>query len=264
MLRPRRKLTYPRTLGNSQVRDYSWPCILVLVREWIDESDFGKPDKPGPWQILPKRIDLPDGRSIPVCTVLAPPIAQKNGPAIEPVAWPKATFGGGLPLYVDVQHETHLATIGCLVSDGHTTYALTARHACGEPGTKVSAMLREGLSPIGVSSNKQITRKLFSEVYPALPLRQTWLGARCRTRTSRRCHGLDAKYLRSAAYQGDLRHLRTKSLAAQADRQTRRSDGCGLGTAPRQDQGDVLPLPISRRLRLCVGLSNSAGGRRAR
>jgi hypothetical protein len=62
------------------------------------------------------------------------------------------------------------------MSDGHTTYALTARHACGEPGTEVSAMLREGLSRIGVSSDKQITRKLFSEVYPALPLRQTWLG----------------------------------------------------------------------------------------
>ena len=62
--RPRRKLTYPRTLGNSQVRDYSWPCILVLVRDWIDEFDFfGKPDKPGPWQILPKRIDLP-GRAL--------------------------------------------------------------------------------------------------------------------------------------------------------------------------------------------------------
>jgi hypothetical protein len=34
-VRPRRKLTYPRTLANSEVRDYSWPCILVLVREWI-------------------------------------------------------------------------------------------------------------------------------------------------------------------------------------------------------------------------------------
>ena len=145
--RPRHKPTSWRTFANSHVRDYSWPCILVLVREWVDEADFGKPDKPAPWQIVPKRIDLPDGRSIPVCTVLAPPVAQKNGPAIEPVAWPKATFGGGLPLYVDVQHETHLATIGCLVSDGHTTYALTARHACGEPGTKVSAMLRDGLSP---------------------------------------------------------------------------------------------------------------------
>ena len=69
-----------------------------------------------------------------------------------------------------------MATIGCLMSDGHTVYALTARHVCGEPGTEVSAMLREGLSRIGVSSDKQITRKLFSEVYPALPLRQTWLG----------------------------------------------------------------------------------------
>jgi hypothetical protein len=37
-------------------------------------------------------------------------------------------------------------------------------------------MLRDGLSRIGVSSDKQITRKLFSEVYPALPMRQTWLG----------------------------------------------------------------------------------------
>jgi hypothetical protein len=69
-----------------------------------------------------------------------------------------------------------MATIGCLVSDGHTLYALTARHACGEPGTEVSVMLREGPSRIGVSSNNQITRKLFSDVYPALPLRQTWLG----------------------------------------------------------------------------------------
>ena len=37
-------------------------------------------------------------------------------------------------------------------------------------------MLRGGLSRIGVSSGKQVTRKLISDVYPALPLRQTWLG----------------------------------------------------------------------------------------
>jgi len=173
---PPQKLTYARTFANSQVRDYSWPCILVLVREWVDEEDFGKKNKPAPSQIVPKRLYLPDGRAVPVCTVWAPPVAQDQGPALEPVAWPKATFGGGLPAYVDVQHQTHLATIGCLMSDGHTTYALTARHACGEPGTEVSAVLREGASRIGVSSDKQITRKLFAEVYPALPMRQTWLG----------------------------------------------------------------------------------------
>ncbi len=174
--RPRQKQTYPRTFGNSHVRDYSWPCIIVLVREWVDEADFGGEHKPPPSQIVPKRLYLADGRVVPVCTVWAPPVAQGNGPPLEPVAWPKATFGGGLPLYVDVQNETHLATIGCLMSDGHTTYALTARHACGEPGTEISAMLRGGRSRIGVSSDNQITRKLFSDVYPALPMRQTWLG----------------------------------------------------------------------------------------
>src|SRR6476469_4877108 len=40
------KLKYPRTFGNSHVRQYSWPCILVLVREWIPEADFGKEGGP--------------------------------------------------------------------------------------------------------------------------------------------------------------------------------------------------------------------------
>ena len=26
----------PRTFENSEVRDYSWPCVLVLVHTWID------------------------------------------------------------------------------------------------------------------------------------------------------------------------------------------------------------------------------------
>ncbi len=89
---------------------------------------------------------------------------------------PQAPLGGGLPLQVKIQQDWHFATIGCLVSDGNTTYALTARHACGAPNTPVFAQLRGGLVPIGVSSEKQVTRKLFSEVYPGLPLRQTWLG----------------------------------------------------------------------------------------
>lgn len=173
--KPKHKLSYPRTFANSQVRDYSWPCILVLVREWVEESDFGKSGKPAPWFVVPKRLYLPDGRVVPVCTVLAPPVPHEALPAREPVAWPQATLGGGLPLHVEIQRESHFATIGCLVSDGHTTYALTARHACGEAGTPVSARLREGLTPIGVSSDRQMTRKLFSEVYPALPLRQTWI-----------------------------------------------------------------------------------------
>lgn len=173
---PKHKQTYPRTFGNSQVRDYSWPCIIVLVREWVDESEFGKKGQPAPWLIVPKRLYLPDQRVVPVCTVLAPPIAQDEAPSLEAVMRPQATFGGGLALHVEIQKEHRFATAGCLMSDGHETYALTARHVCGESGTPVSARMRGGLNPIGTSSKKQITREKFSDVYPAFSLRQTWLG----------------------------------------------------------------------------------------
>src|SRR6185503_18702248 len=112
--RPRCKLTFARTFANSQVRDYSWPCILVLVRDWVDESEFGRAGKPKPSEIVPKRLYLPDGRVVPVCTVLAPPLPQQDGVPVEPVTWPQATFGGGLPLHTVVQGAEHVATIGCL------------------------------------------------------------------------------------------------------------------------------------------------------
>lgn len=171
----RDKKTYARRFDNSEVRDYSWPCILVLVREWVDATSFGQQGGPSAWDAVPKRLYLPDGRAVPVCTVEAPPAPQTDTEGRQPVMRPQATFGGGLPVRVEVQHESRFATVGCLVSDGHTTYALTARHACGEEGTQVSVGLRSHVEPVGVSSSLQITRKLFSEVYPALPLRQTWL-----------------------------------------------------------------------------------------
>jgi len=166
----------PRTLFQSHVRSYSWPCVLVFVREWLSENDFGPKGKAKPWQIVPKTLFLPDGRAVPVCTVLAQPVAasQKTGRAA--VSRPTETFGGGLALHVKVQGDERFGTAGCLVTDGHLTYALTARHVCGEPGTPLSAELRQGQEPIGVSSKNQLTRQLFSEVYPAFPMRQTWLG----------------------------------------------------------------------------------------
>ena len=30
----------PRTIENSEVRDYSWPCVLVFVRRWMEPSAF--------------------------------------------------------------------------------------------------------------------------------------------------------------------------------------------------------------------------------
>jgi len=39
-LRPARKVSTERTLANSEVRDYSWPCVLVFVRRWMEPSAF--------------------------------------------------------------------------------------------------------------------------------------------------------------------------------------------------------------------------------
>ncbi|MET4277370.1 MULTISPECIES: hypothetical protein [unclassified Bradyrhizobium] len=166
----------PRTLFQSHVRSYSWPCVLVFVREWFSESDFGPKGKAKPWQVVPKTLFLPDGRAVPVCTVLAQPVAASQKEGRVAVPRPTETFGGGLALHVEVQGEERFGTAGCLVTDGHLTYALTARHVCGAPGTELSAELRQGQQPIGVSAENQLTRQLFSEVYPAFPMRQTWLG----------------------------------------------------------------------------------------
>ncbi len=32
----------PKTLQNSEIRAYSWPCVLVFVSEWIPPGAFGK------------------------------------------------------------------------------------------------------------------------------------------------------------------------------------------------------------------------------
>ena len=39
----------PRTLGNSEVRDYSWPCVLAFVDDWKDDAELkGKTRSRGP------------------------------------------------------------------------------------------------------------------------------------------------------------------------------------------------------------------------
>src|SRR6478609_3961017 len=59
-----------RTFENSEVRDYSWPCILVLVDEWIPADRFGAGEtQESPEELVPRTLYLPDGRTVPVCVV---------------------------------------------------------------------------------------------------------------------------------------------------------------------------------------------------
>lgn len=161
-----RKLTYERTFANSEVRDYSWPCILALVRRWEPEEAFGPAGRHDPAAIVPKTLYLADGRAVPVCVVRVHEVPDRDTPPDSRTVPPGFPLGGGLPITVSVQGAEHQATAGCLVTDGHLTYTLTARHVCGEEGTPVFSRLRSGDVRVGVSTAKQLTRRLFSEVYP--------------------------------------------------------------------------------------------------
>jgi hypothetical protein len=153
----------PRTLANSEVRSYSWPAILVFVSKWVQPGSFTNPE-----DAVPPAVYMPNGQKVPICVVLV----EKNDVRPQGEAnysFPAGTIGGGYPVVCDVQGQEHIASIGCLVTDGHKTYALTNRHVAGAPGAVVSSLLRRNKVAIGTSASLQLGRKLFEEVYPGWP-----------------------------------------------------------------------------------------------
>ncbi len=158
-----------RTIDNSEVRPYSWPCVLVFVEQWVERDQFGNTEgKVLPEEMVPKAIYMPDGRVVPICVVEAPRDEYVGG-EVGNVIFPDNLIGGGFPVLADVQGKEHVASLGCLVTDGHTVYALTNRHVCGGPGEVVYGMLGGQKVRIGRSSRKQLTRRLFEEVYAGWP-----------------------------------------------------------------------------------------------
>ncbi|MBN3755551.1 S1/P1 Nuclease [Paraburkholderia sp. Tr-20389] len=153
-----------RTFGNSEVRPYSWPAVIVLVRDWVDATEFGH-GKVDPDHMVPRTLYMPDGRAVPVCVVAVEPTAPATG-APAAARWPSTYIGGGCPLIADTQGIERTASVGCLVTDGHTTYALTNRHVCGEPGSPVKALLRGAVNEVGIASDRQLTREPFTAVFP--------------------------------------------------------------------------------------------------
>ncbi len=156
--------TDERTLENSEVRPYSWPAILVFVNQWIPPSAFYDGGGYNPDQIVPKTLYLPDGRRIPVCVIKAP--REAVAPPAAPINFPLNNIGGGRPILASVQGQRHVATIACLVRDGHKTYALTNRHVTGETGEVVYTQRQGRIERVGVTAAKQLTRMKFMELYP--------------------------------------------------------------------------------------------------
>lgn len=158
----------PRTLINSEIRPYSWPCILVFVDDWVPVDQFHPSKGYQPDDAVPRALYMPDGRVVPVCVIQAPRDESAPGP-VRNLSFPENLLGGGYPVLVDVQGEQHVASIGCLLTDGHLVYALTNRHVAGEPGTPVYTIAGGRKEVIGKASAKQLSRLPFQDVYADWP-----------------------------------------------------------------------------------------------
>jgi len=162
----------PRTLANSEVRPYSWPAILVFVEHWETPEDM----LDDPSGMVPKTFYLPDGKAVPVCVIEARRETRISS-SIDPTTlnFPRNVISGGFPLMTTVQEDLKIASFGCLVTDGHYTYALTNRHVTGEEGTEISTILDGEEIVAGTSSYLQVGRLPFDEMYPDFAARQTFL-----------------------------------------------------------------------------------------
>jgi hypothetical protein len=157
----------PRTLFNSSVKDWSWPCILVFVKSWMKRSELHKhPDDQS--QLVPSYLYLPDGRVVPTCVVYVDP--HEGAPAVvEPPLFKSDLIGGGFPLQTSTQGKIHRGSIGCLVTDGDTVFALTNRHVVGEPRREIFAGFKNTARRLGTSDPIQLGKRAFSDVYPGWP-----------------------------------------------------------------------------------------------
>ena len=159
-----------RTLENSEARPYSWPSVLVFVSRWEDSKAFAH----RPNDLVPSTLYMPDGRRIPVCVVEAPR-QERTDQTARDIAYPTNNIGPGQPLIARVQERAYVATVTCLVSDGHKVYALTNQHVTGEEGEVVFARVGGGDQRIGVSSSKKLTRLPLTELYPSFAGRDTFV-----------------------------------------------------------------------------------------
>ncbi|HTD99834.1 MAG TPA: hypothetical protein VK668_11145 [Mucilaginibacter sp.] len=153
-----------RTLANSVVTNFSWPCVLVFVAAWEDNAALAATD-----DNVPRSIYLEDGRKIPVCVVEAPQTSEvsKNTDELS-LSYPTNLMGGGFPVKVFSQQVEHFATAGCIVTDGHTYYLLTNKHVSGDEGQEVTSVIGTEPIAIGVSSGRSLGKVSFSELYPRL------------------------------------------------------------------------------------------------
>lgn len=157
-----------RTLVNSAVKPWSRPCVLVFVDEWPDDMEALKRE---PEHFVPRRLYLPDDRVVPTCVVCATAVPTDNR-ALSHDDLDKNMLGGGYPVLSDVQGQTRVGSVGCLVTDGHSVFALTNRHVAGPAGQESYMRYGGEKYRVGESVEPSVRTIAFEEAYPE------WSGAR--------------------------------------------------------------------------------------
>jgi hypothetical protein len=163
--KPRKPKDERRTLFNSEVRPYSWPCVYVFVSSWEYETELAHTD---PSDVVPKALYLPDGRTVPVCVIEArkQPFSKDLHVRMDN-GTPRNVLGPGSPLINnDSQGLSRLGTAGAVVRDGDRYYVLTNRHVAGTPGTRIDALQTHRELAVGTTAGKSLTREDFAAVYP--------------------------------------------------------------------------------------------------
>ena len=160
-----------RTLANSSVQKWSWPCILVFVDAWLRPEEF----RAGSASEVPPFVYLPDGRVIPVCTVLSPPPTPASPRPLSPYEFTSYALAPGYPLRSLVQGAPRFGTAGCLATDGRKTYVMTSRHVSGAPGDIVSATVQGEDQPVGVASTASLATLDLPDVYSSFKATETKL-----------------------------------------------------------------------------------------
>ncbi|MEE9568112.1 MAG: hypothetical protein V3W37_01905 [Candidatus Binatia bacterium] len=165
---PKRQLAYgeslPRTLANTVVRSWSWPCVLLFVDRWYTRTKL----KAQPQRAAPRFLYLPDGRVVPTCVILAPRDLAPE-PPVERLVFTSSRIGGGYTCISDSQGIERIGTIASLVTREGTLYALTNRHVVGLTGQPIHALVKGMREQIGTSSPVHAQTVAFSEVYPMWP-----------------------------------------------------------------------------------------------
>lgn len=162
----RGKKATPRTMENTIVQPWSWPCVLVFVKEWLKPADYHAAAAKG--QVVPPFIYLPDGRVIPTC-VLQASLWNGTNTRLSGYQFTSQLMGGGYPLVTKVQGQEHVGSVGCLVTDGVRHFALTNQHVAGEEGSEIFTLLQGDGRRIGVSARRSLRSLPFCDLYPGFP-----------------------------------------------------------------------------------------------